>query len=354
MIYVNGRFLTQKLSGVQRFAYNIIIELTNFTKLTVLVPNSEILYDIPDSINLIHLDGYKGHLWEQLTLPNYLEKNSSPVLLNLCNTAPYLYSNNIYTLHDLIFKEYPDSYSFLFKLYYNFSSKYHVNRSKHIFTVSEYSKNKIIKYFKTDFSKVSVVYNAVTSDILSLYNKLNIKNNSNEKYIMTQAYFDINKNIQVLIDAFKKIDTKYNIKLYLVGSHIEKDKLNFEKLLKIPNVKYCGRVSDQALVNLYSQALCYVIPSKLEGFGIPPLEAQACGCPVVSSNTSALPEVVNDSALMFNPESSEELYHQLMKLITDHENTLRYDLQHKGYKNYKRFSYYNSAEKVYSIINSLK
>ncbi|QJB49870.1 glycosyltransferase family 4 protein [Acinetobacter sp. NEB149] len=350
MIYVNGRFLTQKLSGVQRFAYNILLELSKFSYVTVLVPKGNILYQLPENVILKSVGFGNGHFWEQITLPFFLKKLNNPLLLSLCNTAPYLYNNNIYTLHDLIFKEYPLSYSYLFRKYYNFSSKYHVFNSRHVFTVSKYSKTKILEYFSVSPNNISVIYNAVTTDILNISKKINKDNYSKDRFIMTQAYFDENKNIQVLIDAFKKIDPKFNIYLYLVGSNIIKDQNKFNDLIKLKNVKYIGRVTDCELVSLYSEALCYVIPSKLEGFGIPPLEAQACGCPVISSNTSALPEVVGDSALLFDPESSHELYNKLMEIIVDEDGCTRKSIIDKGYKNYIRFSYYKSANKVYNTI----
>lgn len=351
MIFINGRFLGQKMSGVQRFAYNIAVELSTISDVTIITPNIDLLYKFPSNVKIIKVGSNTGHLWEQVDLPRFLKSRSSPNLLNLCNTAPIIYKKNIYTLHDILFKEYPKSYSLFFRAYYNLSTKYHVSNSKHILTVSEFSKDRIIKYYNVDKNKITVAYNAVSQDIIDLALKKENNSGDSTKYIMTQAYFDENKNLEILVDAFKKIDLKNNIFLYLVGSNIEKDKERLESLLKIDNIKYCGRVTDEELVSLYKNALCYVIPSKSEGFGIPPLEAQACGCPVISSNTSALPEVVNDSALLFNPDSSDELYYQLTKIINDDNQKLRHILVEKGYQNISRFSYLNTARDILNILD---
>lgn len=357
MIYINGRFLTQKMTGVQRFALSILIELLDQdVDFTVLVPKNQNLPLIPSNMPVKKIGNLRGNLWEQIDLAIFLYKKNNPLLLNLCNTAPIFYNKNIYTLHDLIFKNYPESYSFLFRSYYNFSTKILLKTAKLVFTVSDFSKSEIKKYYPNIDKNIYVIHNAVSKSLLDNIStdKCNaIIKKDNHKYIMTQAYYHENKNLDTLLDAFNKIDNSCEIYLYLVGPHISffADKLNI--LLKNPRIIHIGRVSDTELIKLYQNAFCYVIPSKFEGFGIPPLEAQACSCPVISSNTSSLPEVVGDSALLFDPESSFELYNQIMKLINDSDGEIRNSLIEKGILNYKKFSYKDSAIKICNIINSL-
>lgn len=108
------------------------------------------------------------------------------------------------------------------------------------------------------------------------------------------------------------------------------------------NIKLLGRVSDSDLIRYYSNAIAFIFPSLYEGFGIPVLEAQACGCPVVSSNSSSLPEILGNSALMCNPNNAEEFAGAIIKLVN--HKSIKEELVGKGYENVKRFSWEKSAE----------
>ncbi|HAT3731671.1 TPA: glycosyltransferase family 4 protein, partial [Serratia marcescens] len=129
-----------------------------------------------------------------------------------------------------------------------------------------------------------------------------------------------------------------------LNSAIEHDDLS--------SIKFLGRVSDEELVKLYSNALAFIFPSFYEGFGIPPLEAQACGCPVASSNRASLPEVLSDSVLYFSPDDEEDIIKAMELLIND--QVIRSDLIERGFRNVKRFSWDNSAKKLNDLIISLE
>ena len=117
-----------------------------------------------------------------------------------------------------------------------------------------------------------------------------------------------------------------------------------EECSKNPNIKLLGRVSDNDLIRYYSNAVAFIFPSLYEGFGIPVLEAQACGCPVISSNSSSLPEILGDSALMCDPNNTNEFANAVLKLVN--HKSLKEILIDKGYENIKRFSWEKSAEKL--------
>jgi glycosyltransferase involved in cell wall biosynthesis len=123
--------------------------------------------------------------------------------------------------------------------------------------------------------------------------------------------------------------------------------VNVDKYLNNPNIKFLGRVSDNELVKYYSNAVGFLYPSLYEGFGIPPLEAQCCECPVLVSNISSLPEIFGDSALCCNPFSIDSIKDSILTLL---DNETHQYLKAKGKQNIKRFSWEKSTNTVFNII----
>lgn len=160
------------------------------------------------------------------------------------------------------------------------------------------------------------------------------------------------KNFHGMIEAFLKIKGP-NCKLKVIGKASTSFAVqDYTQLLKeTGNIEFLGRVEDEQLVKLYQNALAFVFPSFYEGFGIPPLEAQACGCPVISSNTASMPEVLADSVVYFSPEDTDMMAEVMMKIISDED--LRSDLIMAGQENVKRFSWDTSATKISAILDEL-
>ncbi|HGJ65372.1 TPA: glycosyltransferase family 1 protein, partial [bacterium] len=120
---------------------------------------------------------------------------------------------------------------------------------------------------------------------------------------------------------------------------------------KNQNIKYLGRVDDDKLIELYSNAVCFVYPSLYEGFGIPPLEAQACGCPIVISDIPVFKEVYANSALFFNPYDPEDMAKKIENIIDS--SNMRKELIQKGFKNVKKYTWENSARQFFNILNKV-
>lgn len=348
LLVVNSRFLTQKITGVQRYAIEISKQLKNkLGKNVHFVAPKNILYnDIANELNVKIIGFNKGHLWEQIDLPRYLKQNGSPLLLNLANTAPLIYKNKIVTIHDIAFERFPQTFSWKFRLFYQWLIPKIIKTSKHIFTVSKFSKNEINVFYRINQDRISVIPNAVNDTFFPKKKVLN------EKYILAVSSLNYQKNFHSLIKAFNLLRDK-NIKLYLVGSFNK----NFapiellDEIKKNKNIIFKGRVNDEVLIELYSNAVCFVFPSLYEGFGLPPLEAQACGCPVVSSNAASLPEVLGDSVVYFDPYDIDDMAEKI-KMVIEDEN-LQNELRFKGFENIKRFSWEESATKIVKIIKEL-
>ncbi|HBR1410458.1 glycosyltransferase family 4 protein [Klebsiella pneumoniae] len=349
MIYINARFLSQKITGVQRFAREISKQLNKIRNdITFLVPsvNDVINFDDLEGGDILEVKGGRGHYWEQITLPFFLRQKQSPLLLNLCNAAPAFYHNQISTIHDITYLKYPQSYSLKFRTLYGLLTPLLLRNSRAILTVSDFSKKDISEHYNCDEDKISVIYNSV-SDV---FTGKDIKKDSfGMPYILAVSSQNYHKNFHGLIRAFSKYDGALQLKI--IGGKTKAFN-GIDLTSEDSRISFLGRVSDEELAELYSNASCFIFPSLYEGFGIPPLEAQACGCPVVSSNRASMIEVLGRSAIYFDPESDSEILEAINQITTD--STLREKLVQSGFINFKRFSWYDSAFKINTIIKSLE
>ena len=344
VIYINGKFLAQTITGVQRFALENLKSINNLEyDFVVLVPSNAVIPDWLDEKKVKVISGFKGVMWEQLTLPIFLAiKAKSNILLNLCNTAPLLYGNNIVTVHDVAFFRNPSWFSKRFAMFYNFMIPRIIGNSLHVFTVSEFVKNELIDLYKTENNKISVIYNAVSD---AFVNKNLPRNDS---FCLVVGSIEPRKNLKLVLDYFAQ---RQNEKLLIVGkkskifSSIE---IN-EELLS--NVKFTGYVSDEELVELYNKAKVFIFPSLYEGFGIPLIEAQSCGCPVISSSNSVMPEVLRDSAIFFDPSDYNDFSAKMDYLFSKPKELSH--LSELGEINVKRFDWNKSSKKIIYIINGL-
>lgn len=347
MIYVNARFLTQDLTGVQRFAQEISLALSEVRDdIVFLSPKNIIHADVASKLNVKTIGNKSGHLWEQLELPSFLRKQGNPLLINLCNTAPVFYSNKFVTHHDVIYKRYPQSYSAKFRFVYNNFVPLMLRSSKALLTVSEFSKKELHAAFGYPLNNIHVINNAVTSQFQSAPRKAN----DDKPYLLAVSSPNYHKNFHGLVTAFSKMENNQEVVLKIIGSANKNFAgVNFSPdAMQADNIQFVGRVSDEVLIELYSNATAFVFPSLYEGFGIPPLEAQACGCAVVSSNRASLPEVLADSVLYFDPENIAEMTQTLDRIVQD--DALRQSLIEKGSENVKRFDWMRSAEDLNKII----
>ncbi len=357
IIYIASRFLTQPITGVQRYGIELSkaikklsIEYNNEYNITFVAPKNVIHNEIAEFLNVEKIGSLKGQLWDQISLLKFLKSKGNPLVVNFSNTLPVFYENKIVTIHDITHLKYPISYSHMYKKYYEIVFPMMLKHSVHIITVSEFSKREISSYFGIDNKKISVVYNGVDTKIF----KPKILENQ-ERYILGVSSIAYHKNFISLIKAFSKLKTK-NIKLYIVGGLNKKifGKETEEIMKHIKNnnnIKFLGRVDDEKLVELYSNAICFVYPSLYEGFGIPPLEAQACGCPVVLSDIPVFREIYKDSALYFDPLDVDDIANKIEEVLND-EN-LRAYLVRKGIENSQKYTWENSAKSFFKILDGV-
>lgn len=351
-VVVNARFLTQKITGVQRYAIEISRELKKLlnNEVKFIAPSNIIHQELAEYLEVEVVGNNTGLLWEQIDLNIYLSRNKKPLLLNLCNTAPLFYKKNILVSHDLIFIKNKKWFSKKFSGVFKFCMPFLLNNSLKIITVSDFSKQDIIKTFNTSPEKIEVVYNAVSNEFMKFSNE-NFENSYGDYILTVASLLSPRKNLCGLIDAFERMNES-ELKLVIVGEKVKNfsDKKALDKIKLNENIVLTGFVKDKELLGLYKNAKLFVFPSLYEGFGIPPLEAMACGCPVLVSAVTSLPEVCADAAYYVNPSNTDEITKGMERILSD--DVLRKDLIQKGYKRQADFSWEESAAKIAEIIKS--
>lgn len=340
---VNAKFLAQPMSGVQRFAAEISLELAKEREdILFLSPKNIIHEDIAAKLPLKKIGVNKGTIWEQVDLPLFLWGKKIP-LLCLANTAPLFYSKYLVCHHDITYIRYPETLSRKARLWYSLLMPKVIKNAKKVVTVSEFSKKDISLYYALDEKKVDVVYNSVPSSFV----KLNKKNNKSNYFLMVSS-LNLHKNIDFVIRAFDDVKSE-GMSLKVVGDVSHMFSRNNKE--NTGNVEYLGRVSDSDLTSLYQNARGFIFPSLYEGFGIPPLEAQALGCPVLASNAASIPEILKDSALYFSPYDEQDFLDKIQMMLS--QDSIKDELVLKGQENVKRFSWQSSTKKLLSIIDTL-
>lgn len=271
-------------------------------------------------------------------------------------------SKTIVTVYDMVYKFYPETMN---KKNYKILDK-NLQRSCRdadlILTISENSRKEIVEFMDVPHDKIRIVYPAADIDIFYSREETHTKNilknkyNLDSDYILYLGALEPRKNITTLINAFKIVSERNRyINLVISGPRgwLYEDIFKLVKDLNIEDrVIFTGYVAEEDKPAIYAGALAFVFPSFYEGFGIPPLEAMACGTPVIVSNTSSLPEVVGDAGILINPMDIESLAFEIDRLIND--QALRKNYIEKGLERAENFSWDDSAKKVVDIYRSLE
>ncbi len=305
-------------------------------------------------------------IWEQLSLPKFAKKNNVDILHCTANTAPLFYKRPlIITIHDVIYLE---SFDFSGSPYQNFGNLYRrfivprvAKKAAKIITVSEYAKTIIVARLKLPSDKVDVVHNGVNSMFRHITdeaekNAFRIKYNLPEKFLLHFGNTAPRKNTIGVLKAHQLYTTSVSDPLPLVITSCTADhingllkEINATELMK--HIHIVDYLSSAELPYLYNVAEVFLYPSLNEGFGMPVIEAMACGTPVITSTTSSLPEVAGNAACLVDPQKPDEIFNAIQRLLTD--NDFYISKQRDGFKNALRFSWKNAAEKTLSIYKAL-
>ncbi len=353
-LLLNGRFLSRPMTGVDRTALNLSLCLARLAnkgevKLSIALPA-----DAPDDQSVrsilalpsdcpILRSRLKGYLWEQFAL---LLARPKAVLLNLCNTGPSLRTRQLVLMHDAQVFDAPDSYSRPFRLVYRLLQPLLGRRSLLLATVSDHSRWRLSFHGIGKARQIHVLSNAADhmDDIEPEASILDHANLQQGQYMLTIGSAAPHKNISVLLQAM----TSHAPLLVIAGGGPAVAAI----VAKYPgeNVVHLGRVSDGELKALYQGARMFLFPSITEGFGLPPLEAMACGCPVVASNRGAIPEVCGDAAVYCDAQDAASWTRAFNMLNRKPEQ--RDELIRRGRARAAQFSWMASATQVVRLVRT--
>ncbi len=337
-LYVNGRFLTQPLSGVQRFATEITAALWRLdpTRVVVLRPGGTVRAATPTW----SVGRRRGHFWEQLELPGHA---TDGLLINLGNTAPLGLRSQIVVIHDAGVHATPEAYSLAFRNCYKLAQRQLQRRGACIVTVSEFARAELARWLGAEPGRIGVVsegadhMEAIVADH-SIRDQL-----PDGRFVLAVGNLAAHKNLGALQELARRLAER-KVALVIAGG------LAAGAFCKtapdgLPQpAHYTGRVSDCALKALYERAACLVFPSRYEGFGLPAIEAMACGCPVAASRIPALQETCGDAALFFDPASPADIAERVCQLLDS--ETLTDTLRAAARARIPRFTWARAARRL--------
>jgi glycosyltransferase involved in cell wall biosynthesis len=344
--FINGRFLTQKTSGVQRFAREIVKALDRHLASTgsvdewvLLAPESASLDMSLSAIEQRQTGGLSGHLWEQTQLFTAARGGK---LINLCNSGPVLHGKSLTVIHDAMIFRTPENFSRSYRAVHG-TLGHLLSRRGRIATVSEFSKRELTQMIGA--KNVSVIPNScehlasIVTDETVLQRLALIPG----RYLLFVGSPTPNKNIQRAIEAIGIMgDTAPDFAVVgAAASSVFKANVPDSKNTQRDHVKFTGRLSDEEIAALYSHAAALLFPSLYEGFGIPPLEAMLLGCPVLSSNIEPALEVCGDAALYFDPNDAHDIVRSITHLTGN--PGLRAEMIARGHARAAAFSWDQSA-----------
>lgn len=364
-IAVNARFLLKNLEGIGRFTCEILKQITtqhpDFQFIFFFDRPYEKKYLFADNITPIVLSPPARHpflwyLWFEWAVPRALKQYKADVFLSTDGYASLRTDvPTVLVVHDLAFEHFPEQIPVLPRLFLQHFSPKYTQKARHIATVSQYSKQDLVRCYGIAPSKITVTPNAASpifQPIASIERKITIQ----KRYANGQDYFLFvgaihpRKNLSNLLEAFDlfKQQTGANSKFLIAG----RKTWNNEKTWQVYNnmefqkdVVFLGRLEQSALIEVISSAMALTFVSVFEGFGLPILEAMHCDVPVITSNVSSMPEVAGEAALLVNPHDVDSIATALLQIYEKPE--LRQELIEKGRLQRLKFSWQQSADDLW-------
>lgn len=300
------------------------------------------------------------YVWTHIRLCWEIFFNPPNVLFVPAHALPiFCRSKKVITVHDLGFKRFKKVYSFSQRIYAYFVHWWAHKKADKIIVPSNFTKEELIQLYHTKEEKIKVIHEGYDKKIFNLNKDQEKIKQLLKKYKIEKPYFlfvgrlEKKKNITNLIKAYSKLfNLKLKIslpKLVLIGSpgfNYQEIASEIEKIK--PLIYQIGYIQVNELVHFYHGAEAFIFPSLYEGFGLPILEAMACGVPVIASNAGSIPEIGNEAALYFNPNKIEEITNTLKEFLTD--KNLKHQLKEKGLKNIEKYSWGKCAQETIKVL----
>lgn len=359
-VFINGKFGAQHTTGVQRFAHHIVQALdqqapsADGLRFLLLRPpegRSPALQHI--EVRTVGPRGLPLHLWEQTVLPLAARDG---LLLNLAGSAPLWATRQCVTLHDAAVFDQPHAYTRVFAAWYRTMFRRHAAHAARILTVSRFSQARLSACLQLASDRIGIVHNggghlvAVAADerILDLHGL------RGRRYLLAVGSANPTKNMVRLERAFAQLSSAPDARLVIVGganAQVFARSATHPASTDARRLVRTGPLDDAPLKALYLHAQGLVFPSVYEGFGLPPLEAMSCACPVAAAHAASIPEVCGDAALYFDPRSVDDIASALHRLLSD--SHLRQQLAAAGPVQAARFTWQKSALQMRAEIQAL-
>jgi len=349
-------------TGTEYYSQEIIKNLASFDDVVFRLYSKTPIQYLPKQKNLEFKAMKFPKLWSQVRLSWELMQNTPDVLFEPAHTIPVIHPKRVVTtLHDVGFRYFPELYTPLERFYHHWSMNFAVKHATKIIAISEATKKDLIKFYKADPNKISVIYHGYDKEKFFPAKPGAKKPEQIAKlgeYIYFIGRLEAKKNLTTLVKAYGKLRAKHpqlTVKLVLAGrpgylfEEIQNEINNLPEQIR-EDVVRPGYIPDEIMADYLRFARVFAFPSKFEGFGMPLVEAMACAVPVVASNCTSIPEICQDAALLHKTEDSSELADLLYSALTDEK--IRKDLISKGYERIKAFDWKRSAEQTLEVIKS--
>jgi len=329
----DARVLTHEhYTGVENYTQHILENLFGKLQINIAKPKST--------------NKYIAHLWSHFILP--FKKGN--ILFCPANTAPIFVPKNkklVLTIHDVAFKTFSDSISKFFYWYYCFLIPRNIKRADIIITISEASKKEILHFYPEAKDKISIIP-------LGIDKKYKIESEvGKKKQILYVGSMNERKNLVGVVEAFERLPENFGYNLVIVGNFFntftvsEKLQKTLKRAKKNSTVLFKQGLDDNALIYEYNVSNCLVFPSFYEGFGLPPLEAMACGTPVIVSNLSSMPEVCATAAVYVDPYNIEDIKEKIQMLLKD--KVLQEKMIRKGLERVTQFTWEKAVQEHLNV-----
>jgi glycosyltransferase involved in cell wall biosynthesis len=350
-ISINGRFLTRSPTGVDRYATELLRawlpRAAHAHNVKALIPGRSATHGTHGlALEVSKVGALQGHAWEQLELSHHCGDGT---LLNLCNTGPITRRRQLVVLHDAGIVTQPATYSLAFRSWYRWLFGGLMRRAATVATVSKFSAGELIRHIGGRASAVEVISGAGehvlrTSADTRILDRLGL---AGQRYVLAVGSRTPNKNLSGVVRAAALLS---DLGCKVVAAGGSNSRVFGDVMLDNDSVVLAGYVTDGELRALYENATCFVFPSLYEGFGLPPLEAMHCGCPVVVSDRASLPEVCGQAALYCDPTNPADIASKLRLVLTS--EALRAELREAGLAQARAFSWGRSAQQLEELLSA--
>jgi glycosyltransferase involved in cell wall biosynthesis len=352
---INGDFVTLKPTGVARYAREVTLALdalaheehplTRDLEFRLLAPRPPAdlpLNKIPTTVIPEFRTPRLPQVWAQFQLP----RHATDGLVSFCNLAPAFKRRHIACIHDLHTRLMPKSYSFGFRLAHRIILPLIGLSARAVTTVSSLSREHLVRYGVAAEHKIHVTYNGCDHARRWDRGASRLELPAERPFVFCLGQPQDYKNTELLWKIAPALD-RMQVDILTAG--------DFDKAaaaargLDIPgNMRMLGRISDSDLAKVFSQALCFLFPSRIEGFGLPAVEAMICGCPVIASSAPCLPEVCGDAALHAGPDDPASWVEAISLVLGD--RSLREQMIAKGHSRAERYSWRRIAEQYLALM----